>query len=88
MRKPRAFRERNAGIRRDQGTATRPSTRRASATLELGTLEETRKHYQDSLMQVKNQREYAAVLKEIRRGESQHRRAQEAILASMDEVES
>jgi uncharacterized protein len=61
---------------------------RRERSLELSTLEETRKHYQDSLMQVKNQREYAAVLKEIDAAKASIGDHEEAILASMDEVES
>jgi predicted nucleic acid-binding Zn-ribbon protein len=61
---------------------------RRERSLELATLEETRKHYQDSLMQVKNQREYAAVLKEIDAAKASIGDHEEAILASMEEVET
>ena len=54
---------------------------------ELSVMEETLKKYMDNLMQVKNQREYAAVLKEIdavKAGIAEH---EDAILKGMEEVE-
>jgi predicted nucleic acid-binding Zn-ribbon protein len=82
------FRERNAeyvGIK-DRFDAIEADRR--SRSNELATLEETRKHYQDSLMQVKNQREYAAVLKEIDAAKASIGDHESAILASMDEIET
>jgi predicted nucleic acid-binding Zn-ribbon protein len=82
------FRERNAEYVEIKERYDAIDADRRARTLELGALEETRKHFQDSLMQVKNQREYAAVLKEIdaaKAGIGQH---EEAILAGMDEVDT
>ncbi len=82
------FRERNAeyvGIKERYDAI---DADRRSRSGELATLEETRKHYQDSLMQVKNQREYAAVLKEIDAAKASIGDHEDAILASMDEIES
>ena len=70
------------GVRRHQGAVRSDRGRpERAAQLELGTLEETRKHYQDSLMQVKNQREYAAVLKEIDAAKASIGEHEEAILS-------
>jgi hypothetical protein len=82
------FRERNAEYVAIKERYEAVEADRNSRQLELGTLEETRKHYQDSLMQVKNQREYAAVLKEIDAAKAGIGEHEEAILSSMDEVES
>jgi predicted nucleic acid-binding Zn-ribbon protein len=82
------FRERNAEYVAIKERFDAIDADRRERSLELGTLEETRKHYQDSLMQVKNQREYAAVLKEIDAAKASIGEHEEAILASMDEVET
>src|SRR5512140_2525394 len=82
------FRERNAECVAIKERYDAIDADRSARTQELGTLEETRKHYQDSLMQVKNQREYAAVLKEIDAAKASIGEHEEAILASMDEVET
>lgn len=82
------FRERNAEYVAIKERYDAIDADRRARTLELGALEETRKHYQDSLMQVKNQREYAAVLKEIDAAKASIGEHEEAILASMDEVET
>jgi predicted nucleic acid-binding Zn-ribbon protein len=82
------FRERNAEYVAIKERYEAVEADRNSRQLELGTLEETRKHYQDSLMQVKNQREYAAVLKEIDAAKAGIGEHEEAILSSMDEVET
>jgi predicted nucleic acid-binding Zn-ribbon protein len=82
------FRERNAeyvGIKERYDAI---EAERRSRSNELAALEETRKHYQDSLMQVKNQREYAAVLKEIDAAKASIGDHESAILASMDEIEA
>src|SRR5262245_41554895 len=84
----RRFRERNAEYVALKERYDAIDADRRERSLELGTLEETRKHYQDSLMQVKNQREYAAVLKEIDAAKASIGAHEEAILASMDEVET
>ena len=82
------FRERNAEYVAIKERFDAIDADRRARTLELGALEETRKHYQDSLMQVKNQREYAAVLKEIDAAKAGIGAHEEAILASMEEVET
>ena len=82
------FRERNAEYVAIKERYDAIDADRSARSLELGALEETRKHYQDSLMQVKNQREYAAVLKEIDAAKASIGDHEEAILASMDEVET
>jgi len=82
------FRERNAEYVAIKERYDAIDADRRARSLELGALEETRKHYQDSLMQVKNQREYAAVLKEIDAAKASIGDHEEAILASMDEVET
>jgi predicted nucleic acid-binding Zn-ribbon protein len=82
------FRERNAEYVAIKERYDAIDADRRERTLELQTLEETRKHYQDSLMQVKNQREYAAVLKEIDAAKASIGQHEEAILASMEEVET
>jgi predicted nucleic acid-binding Zn-ribbon protein len=82
------FRERNAEYVAIKERYEAIEADRNNRQLELGTLEETRKHYQDSLMQVKNQREYAAVLKEIDAAKAGIGEHEEAILSSMDEVEA
>jgi len=82
------FRERNAEYVATKERFDAIDADRRERSLELATLEETRKHYQDSLMQVKNQREYAAVLKEIDAAKASIGDHEEAILASMDEVET
>ncbi len=82
------FRERNAEYVAIKERYDAIEADRNARTQELATLEETRKHYQDSLMQVKNQREYAAVLKEIDAAKAAIGEHEEAILASMEEVET
>jgi predicted nucleic acid-binding Zn-ribbon protein len=59
------FRERNAEYVEIKERYDAIEADRASRSAELSALEESRQHYQDSLMQVQNQREYAAALKEI-----------------------
>jgi len=82
------FRERNAEYVAIKERYDAIDADRSARSLELSTLEETKKHYQDSLMQVKNQREYAAVLKEIDAAKASIGEHEEAIVASMDEVET
>ena len=82
------FRERNAEYVAIKERYDAIDADRSARTQELGALEETRKHYQDSLMQVKNQREYAAVLKEIDAAKASIGEHEVAILSSMDEVET
>ena len=82
------FRERNAEYVEIKERYDAIDADRRARSLELSALENTRRHYQDSLMQVKNQREYAAVLKEIDAAKASIGDHEEAILASMDEVET
>ncbi len=82
------FRERNAEYVEIKERYDAIDADRNARSLELGALEEARKHYQDSLMQVKNQREYAAVLKEIDTAKASIGQHEEAILAGMDEVDT
>ena len=60
----------------------------SSRSLELATLEESRKKYMDDLMGVQNQREYAAMLKEIDAVKSRIAEHDEAILKDMEAIES
>jgi predicted nucleic acid-binding Zn-ribbon protein len=81
------FRERNAeyvAVQQrydalDQDPRTRPS--------ELASIEVQRQKYAADLMQVQNQREYAAMLKEIDTVKSQIAEHEEAILKDMTEIE-
>jgi predicted nucleic acid-binding Zn-ribbon protein len=82
------FRERNAEYVEIKERYDAIEADRSARSLELGTLEDSRQHYQDSLMQVKNQREYAAALKEIDAVKSRIGDHEEAILKSMEEVET
>jgi hypothetical protein len=82
------FRERNAEYVATKERFDAIEAERATRSAELSTLEESKKHFQDSLMQVKNQREYAAVLKEIDAVKARIAENEDAILASMDEVET
>jgi uncharacterized protein len=71
-----ALKERNDAIEAD----------RAARAEELTILEESRKQFMDSLMQVKNQREYAAALKEIDVVKMRIGENEEAVLKAMDEL--
>ena len=82
------FRERNAEYVEIKERYDAIDADRRARSLELGALEESRQHYQDSLMQVKNQREYAAALKEIDSVKARIGEHDEAILKSMEEVET
>ena len=59
------FRERNAEYVAVRDRYDELEQDQSSRSSELSTLEESRKKFMDDLMQVKNQREYAAMLKEI-----------------------
>ena len=63
------------------------ASRSQPATGELTLLEEKRKKFMDDLMQVKNQREYAAMLKEIDSVKAQISEHEDAILRDLDEME-
>jgi predicted nucleic acid-binding Zn-ribbon protein len=82
------FRERNAEYVATKERYDAIEADRQARSAELQTLEESRQHYQDSLMQVKNQREYAAALKEIDVVKARIGEHEDAILKSMDEVET
>jgi predicted nucleic acid-binding Zn-ribbon protein len=82
------FRERNAEYVATKERFETIEADRAARSADLTALEESRKHFQDSLMQVKNQREYAAVLKEIDAVKARIVENEDAILASMDDVEA
>jgi len=55
---------------------------------ELAELEESKKKYTNDLMQVQNQREYAATLKEIDAVKAQISEHEEAVIQGMEETES
>lgn len=55
---------------------------------ELGGLEETRKKFMDDLMGVQNQREYAAMLKEIDTVKAKISEHEDAVLSNMEELET
>ncbi|HEX4822779.1 MAG TPA: C4-type zinc ribbon domain-containing protein [Candidatus Polarisedimenticolaceae bacterium] len=82
------FRERNAEYVATKERYDAIEADRQARQAELATLEESRQHYQDSLMQVKNQREYAAALKEIDAVKAKIGEHEDAILKSMDEVDA
>lgn len=81
------FRERNAEYVevRERFDAIESDQRQRSGELEL--LEEHRKKYMDDLMQVTNQREYAAMLREIDTVKSRIGEHEEAILHDLEEIE-
>ncbi len=55
--------------------------------LELESLQESRKKFSEDLMQVQNQREYSAILKEIDEVKAKISGHEDVVLSSMDEVE-
>ena len=83
-----AFRERNAEYVTVRERFEELEHEQRSRTQELSVLEESRRKFQDALMQVKNQREYAAVLKEIDVVKAQAADHEDRILKAMDEVET
>jgi predicted nucleic acid-binding Zn-ribbon protein len=82
------FRERNAEFVAVQQRLEALETDQATRSTELTDLEESRKKYMEDLMQVQNQREYAAMLKEIDSVKSRIAEHEEAILVDMEEIES
>ena len=81
------FRERNAeyvAVRDRRDELDRDQQTRTTAVADL---EEKRKKFMDDLMQVKNQREYAAMLREIDAVKAQISDHEEAILTDMEELE-
>jgi len=81
------FRERNAEYVAVKERFESLEKDRRERTLELETLEAARKKFMESLMQVKNQREYSAVLKEIDSVKTQIGAHEEAILKGMEEAD-
>jgi len=81
------FRERNAEYVSVKERHDAAETDRKARTIELKDLEETYRKFMDSLMQVKNQREYAAVLKEIDAVKARRGEHEEAVLKDMEEIE-
>ncbi len=82
------FRERNAEYVAVRDRHDELEKDRKDRTLELTVLEESRKKYMESLMQVKNQREYAAALKELDACKAQIGAHEETILKDMEELET
>jgi predicted nucleic acid-binding Zn-ribbon protein len=82
------FRERNAEYVSLKDRHDTAETDRKTRSIEVKDLEETRKKFIDSLMQVKNQREYAAVLKEIDAVKARLAEHEDAILKDMVEIET
>jgi len=81
------FRERNAeyvAVKERHDALDADQRHRSS---ELTGLEQNRKKYQQDLMSVQNQREYAAMLREIDSVKSQIAEHEEAILKDMEEIE-
>jgi predicted nucleic acid-binding Zn-ribbon protein len=81
------FRERNAEYVAVKDRYDALETDQRTRSGELTTLEESRKKFMDDLMQVKNQREYAAMLKEIDSVKAQIAEHEDAILKDMEEIE-
>ena len=82
------FRERNAEYVSVKERHDAAESDRNTRTIELKDLEETYRKFMDSLMQVKNQREYAAVLKEIDAVKARRAEHEDAVLKDMEEIES
>ena len=81
------FRDRNAEYVAIKDRYEELDLDQRSRSGELGTLEESKKKFMDDLMQVKNQREYAAMLSEIDTVKAQISDHEEAILRDMEEIE-
>ncbi len=81
------FRDRNAEYVAVKQRAEELEHDRVRRQGEVELLVEKRKKYMDDLMQVKNQREYAAMLKEIDSVKSQLADHEDAILRDMEELE-
>lgn len=81
------FRERNAEYVAMMQRHEELEKDQRDRTDELSVLEQTFKKYMDNLMQVKNQREYAAMLKEIDTVKSQSSSHEDAVLRDMEEIE-
>ena len=81
------FRERNAEYVALKDRNDELVTDQRTRSEELTTLAERRKKFMDDLMQVKNQREYAAMLREIDAVKAQISEHEEAVLTDMEEIE-
>ncbi|ANM30821.1 hypothetical protein ABI59_16420 [Acidobacteria bacterium Mor1] len=82
------FRERNAEYVAVKERFEELDSDQKSRNNTLAELEEAKKKYQSDLMQVQNQREYAAILKEIDECKARISENEEAVLRAMDELES
>ncbi|MCP3978432.1 MAG: hypothetical protein GY716_03740 [bacterium] len=80
------FRERNAEYVSVKERFDELKLDQRTREAELQDLEEHKKKFTDDLMQVKNQREYAAMLKEIDSVKAQISEHEDSILADMDEI--
>ncbi len=81
------FRERNAEYVAIQDRFDELELDRKTRGGELEVLEESKTKYTDDLMRVKNQKEYAAMLKEIDNVKAQISEHEDAILRDMEEIE-
>jgi len=81
------FRERNAEYVATQDRFDELELDRKTRGQELEVLEESKIKYTDDLMRVKNQKEYAAMLKEIDSVKAQISEHEDAILRDMEEIE-
>ncbi len=82
------FRERNAEYVALKDRFDDLETDQRERNQELAELEESKKKFMADLMQVKNQREYAAMLKEIDVVKARIAEHEDAILSDMEEIES
>ena len=81
------FRERNAEFVALKNRHDELELDRNYRTNELTVLEESKAKYTEDLMQVQNQKEYAAMLKEIDGVKAQIAEHEEAVLRDMEEIE-
>jgi len=81
------FRERNAEYVAIRDRFDELELDRKTRAEELKVLEENKTKYTDDLMRVKNQKEYAAMLKEIDSVKAQISEHEDAILRDMEEIE-
>ena len=81
------FRERNAEYVAIRDRFDELELDRKTRSQELKVLEESKVKYTDDLMQVKNQKEYAAMLKEIDAVKAQISEHEDAILRDMEEID-
>lgn len=82
------FRARNAEYVQAKDRYEELERDRMARSVELQELDAAKKKFMDSLMQVKNQREYAAVLKEIDTVKARIGEHEETLLKSMEEIET